>query len=143
MRNDISLFIDKMDDMLSTDLKQYIIVKINKEANLEKIKLQKEIKNKMHDELKKVFNTVYNFGGIRLYRNSNDQFVVENSLVNRSIFMYSRRNNNHDLSNDNETDSNMNNLVSLQNNSPSQNEIVLFNSVQNPQHRIKIYVLYI
>jgi hypothetical protein len=125
-----------MDDMLSTDLKQHIIKMVNKEANLKIIQSQKESKNKMHDELKKVFNTVYNFGGIRLYRNSSDQFVVENNLVNRNIFMYSRRNNINSLPNNNEIESGMNNTS-------AQNEIVLFNGVPNPQHRIKIYVVYI
>lgn len=135
-----------MDDILSTDMKQYIIMMINKDVNMTIIQMQKDMKRRMHNELKKVFGTFYNFGGLRLYRNANDQFIVENNIVNRNIFMYSRRNN---VQNEDETDSNLttnpmpdNQIVPLQNSS-NNNEIVLFNGTQNPQHRIKIYVLYI
>lgn len=144
MRNDITLFLDRMDNILSTDMKQFIIMMINKDVNIKIIQVQKEIKRQMHNELKKVFGTFYNFGGLRLYRNANDQFIVENNIINRNIFMYSRRNN---IQNDNESNLETNSapdnqIVPLQNSS-NNNEIVLFNGNQNPQHRIKIYVLYI
>lgn len=135
-----------MDDILPMDMKQSIMAMVNKDVNIGIIKQQKELKRRMHDELIKVFSTVYNFGGIRLYRNANDQFMLENGIQNRSIFLYSHRN---VVSNDNGTDTHPDNpipenqIIPFTNSPHQSNEMVLFNGTPNPQRRIKIYVMYI
>lgn len=131
-----------MDEILPLDMKHSIMALVNKDVNIGIIRRQKEMKRKMHVELIKVFSTFYNFGGIRLYRNANDQFVLENDIENRRIFMYSRRNviNNEDGT---ETIEPENQIIPFTSSSGQNNEMVLFNGEINPQRRIRIYVMYI
>lgn len=146
MRNNITSFLDKMDDILPLDMKHSIMAMVNKNANLGIIKQQKEKKKIMHNELIKVFSTVYNIGGIRLYRNANDQFILENSIEHQNVFLYSHR---HVISNDDGTETHPENpipenqMIAVSNASQQNNEMVLFNGVPNAQRRIKIYVMYI
>lgn len=148
MRNNITSFIDKMDDILPLDMKHSIMNMINKDININIIKKQKEKKKKMHIELIKVFSTVFHFGGIRLYRNSNDDFMLQNNIQNRNIYLYSQRN---ILSNDDGNETHPENpmienqIIPISTNTVSQenNEVVLFNGTPNEQRRIKIYVMYI
>lgn len=149
MRNNITSFLDKMDDILPIDMKHSIIMMINKDMNINIIKKRKEKKKKMHIELIKIFSTVYHFGGIRLYRNANDDFMLENNVQNQSIYLYSQRS---VISNDNGYETHPENpnpenqiipIATTNTISQENNEIVLFNGTPNEQRRIKIYVMYI
>lgn len=135
MRSNITSFLDKMDEILPNDMKHKIVKMINKDDNINIIRNQKQRKANMHQELIKVSSTVYNFDGIRLYRNTDNNFMLENSIENRNIFLCSRRN---VIDHDNQ-------IVPLTNNISAEesNEIVLFNGDTEPQRRIKIFVMYI
>lgn len=149
MRDNITSFLNKMDQILPTDMKQSIVSLAIKDINLNIIRKQKENKIKMNEEFIKVFNTVYHFGGLRLYQ-KNERFMLENSTENKSIYLYSQRN---IISHDNgilphpDNIVPQNQMIPLTNNTSSQsqdnNDIVLFNGTPNAQRKIKIYVMYI
>lgn len=136
-----------MDEILPTDMKHSIVSMINQNTNIIIMKKQKKLKTEMHRELVKVFSTVFHYNGVRLYRNTNDNFVLENNVQNRNIYLYSQRS---IISNNDGTETHPENpipesqIIPIANTvSQENNEIVLFNGTPNEQRRIKLYVMYI
>ena len=167
MRDNIEIFLTKMDDMLTTDLIRVISNKINKDKNMDIIKKQKEKKKHLCKEILKLFNTFYSDKNFVLYRNNNNEFVIENVTPNpnQQVYLYSNnatiqpveaneQSNNSELipynQVANEISNQMNHMVLENNTMNMQNELVLFQPTTDidengntVQRRIKLYVVYI
>jgi len=147
MRDNIELFLNTMDDILSTDLKKHIAEIINIKNNIKIIRQQKDFKYKLNVEILKLFNTCYFDSNFSIYKNNRNQLVFENiSLGNNQVYLFA--NNNQPLTlpdtqlNDN-NDNNDNQLVrynDIANNiSNGNSQLVLNNTIHEPHNEIILF----
>lgn len=148
MRDDIESFLTVMSSILSDDMIKYIIHLVSVDKNRQIIRRQKELKIQLNKDIIKLFNTYYYDNNFILYKNENNQFVLENmGLINKQIYIFSNR---PSIPNNEEQ-----NQMVLQNQSSADttNEIVLFDNTSNEvvldengfpiQRRIKLDIVYI
>jgi hypothetical protein len=167
MRDNIENFLTKMNDMLTTDLIRVISNHINKDQNISIIRKQKERKKHLCKEILKLFNTFYSDKNFVLYRNNNNEFVIENVALNpnQQIYLYSNnvtipsvetteQSDNNELipynQVANEISNEMNHMVLENNTMNTNNELVLFQPTTDIdengntiQRRIKLYIVYV
>lgn len=167
MRDNIELFLDTMDTILPFDLKRHIVNIINTKNNIAIIRKQKIRKNKLNEQIVKLFNTCYFDNNFSLYRNDRNQIVFQNiSLGNNQVFLFANNNvtqpepaseePNNQLVPYNNIANNISNGTSqlVLNNTIHQqnNEIVLFDNNrletldengQPIRRRIKLYIVYV
>lgn len=85
MRNNIETFLDKMDKILTNDLKEKIVQSVSFEKNFMIIKKQWILKKKLQRDLNIILNTVYNDGQIIIYRNfATGKLMLHNNFDNHS-----------------------------------------------------------
>lgn len=121
----IDSFIDKMIEMLPTDLLTYFLTEyVYKQRNLQIIRQQKAYRITLNKELFDIFNVYYHDNNFKLYRNRSNQYVLHNNLdiKNKQIFICTP-----------------NNEIIPANDS---NELVLFNNQEPQNRRIKVYIVY-
>jgi hypothetical protein len=129
MRSDIDGFFTMMENMLSYDLLKTIVSLSYKDHNSAIIKRQKEQKNVVLKELLDVINQYYNDDNIKLYKNSQNQFVLQQKN-NCNMMLYSN------------TGIQQQQLL-LTDGNTEQNDIVLFDVPNQQQRRVKLYIMYI
>jgi hypothetical protein len=135
---DIDIFIDLMDKILTKDMIRYIVSMIYKDTNLKIINEQKKLKLLLHKEL----NKCYIDDNFMLYKNSQNQYVLhglqQTFLNNHKLYLYSKNNNTY---------------IQNSNLSVCDNEILLIDNINREilydengfpkKHVIKLQILYI
>jgi hypothetical protein len=130
MRSDIDDFLTMMENILSYDLLKTIVSLSYKDHNNAIIKRQKQQKSIVLTELLYVINQYYNDNNIRLYKNNQNQFVLQQKS-NCKMMLYSN------------TGIQQQQLL-LTDGNTEQNDIVLFDVPNVPnQRRVKLYIMYI
>lgn len=78
---EIEVFLNKMDKMLTHDLKDNIVKRISFEKNLQIIKQQKMYKYILQKQLNIVLHTVYNDGNMIIYKHeASGRLMLQNNL---------------------------------------------------------------
>lgn len=154
MRNEIDSFLDIMESMLSYDILKHIVQLISTDKNQMIIKKQKQLKLQLNKDIIKLFNTYYYDNNFILYKNDNNQFVLENmSLTNKQIYIYSNKPLHEQENEIVENDQQHQMILHNQSSTNTTNEIVLFEEGSNQelyddngfaiQRRIKLNIVYI
>ena len=155
MRNDIESFLTVMDSTLSSDMIKHIVQLVSTEKNLQIIKKTKELRFQLNKDIIKLFNTYYYDNNFILYKNENNQFVLENmGIKNKQIYIYSNRQQipeNEIIPHITSSETQM--VLANQSSSDHTNEIVLFDQNQNQdmydengfpiQRRIRLDIVYV
>lgn len=164
MRGDIESVLTLMSKELTFDIIKHIVFFVHQDVNKKTIVKQKMLKKKMMLELVKYFNIFYHDKNIILFRNENNDVVLEN-ITNKynDMYLYSNINNiqNTNIINNNlieynhianEISNTSNEIISHVNTAETRNEVVLFKNTNTTvldengfevQRRIKLYIVYI
>lgn len=136
MNHDIESFLYVMKEMLPFDIIKHIVALVSMDKNLAVIKKQKQLKIKLNADIIKLFNTYYYDNNFLLYRNEQNQFVLENiSLNNKNIFVCSNR---QQISTELQPNNDMNQIVLFEH-----PEVIAYDDNGLPiQRRIRLDVVY-
>lgn len=163
MRGIIDNFLCKMQEVLNADIIENIVTKyIYRQNNLQTIRRQTEIRRRLIIDLRKFFNILYYDQNFIVYRNINDNIVLENNhTISVKTYLYSDANTeNAGIIGNDEMRQIANSVANTQTNlmqtamfdGPETNEIVLFNGTSNQyvdedgnlaQRRINFNIVYI
>lgn len=144
MRDNIELFLNSMDIILSTDLKKLIATIVNIDSNIAIIQRQKIIKYKLNVEILKLFNTCYFDSNFSIYKNNRNQLVFDNiSLGNNQVYLFSNNSHQIPLPVVAQSDSDNNQLVrynDIANNiSNGNSQLILNNIIREPHNEIILF----
>lgn len=164
MRGDIENILTLMSNELTYDIIKHIIFFVHQDVNKKTIAKQKVLKKIMMLELVKYFNIFYHDKNIILFRNENNDVVLE-SITNKynDLYLYSNINQIQDtnsINNNlieynqiaNDISNTSNEIMSHVNTAETNNEVVLFKNINTTvldengfevQRRIKLYIVYI
>lgn len=143
MRGIIDNFLCKMQEVLNADIIENIVTKyIYRQNNLITIRRQAEIRRRLIIDLRKFFNILYYDQNFIVYRNINNDVVLENNYTtNVSAYLYSTAGveTTGTLATTDGMEQIANSVANTQTNllqtanfdGPETNEIVLFNSTSN------------
>lgn len=134
--SNIELYLDKMKELLNSD----ILIKILTYINIDIIKKQKLLKNELNNEIKEYNNIYFNNLDYIVYRNMKNNLIIKNKRnKNTKYKLIKTKNNNIDDLN------NINNLSNLVNSNLiiSNERLIDENILLNTSNNIKIIVKYI
>lgn len=134
--SNIELYLDKMKELLNSDILRKILTYIN----IDIIKKQKLLKNELNNEIKEYNNIYFNNLDYIVYRNMKNNLIIKNKRnKNTKYKLIKTKNNNIDDLN------NINNLSNLVNSNLiiSNERLIDENILLNTSNNIKIIVKYI
>jgi len=134
--SNIELYLDKMKELLNSD----ILIKILSYINIDIIKKQKLLKNELNKEIKEYNNIYFNNLDYIVYRNMKNNLIIKNKRNKNTKYklIKAKNNNINDLNN-------IDNLSNLVNSNLiiSNEELIDENILLNTSNNIKIIVKYI
>jgi hypothetical protein len=134
--SNIELYLDKMKELLNSDILRKILTYIN----IDIIKKQKLLKNELNKEIKEYNNIYFNNLDYIVYRNMKNNLIIKNKKNKNTKYKLIKTKNNNidDLNNINDLSNLVNSNLIISN-----EQLIDKNILLNTSNNIKIIVKYI
>jgi hypothetical protein len=134
--SNIELYLDKMKELLNSDILRKILTYIN----IDIIKKQKLLKNELNKEIKEYNNIYFNNLDYIVYRNMKNNLIIKNKRNKNTKYKLIKTKNNNidDLNNINDLSNLVNSNLIISN-----EQLIDENILLNTSNNIKIIVKYI